>query len=58
MDQIKKIQSVKEVYLTYGVYDLIAIAEAETQEKLRQLVVRKIRILSGLKTTFTMIIVE
>jgi DNA-binding Lrp family transcriptional regulator len=58
LDQIKSIQNVKEAYLTYGVYDLIAIVEAETQDKLKQIITQKIRTLSGLKTTFTMIVVE
>ena len=58
LNRISSIQNVREVYATYGVYDLIAIIEAETQDRLREVITGKIRSLPGLKTTLTMIIVE
>ena len=33
LKKLKSIQNVKEAYLTYGVYDIIAIVEAETQDR-------------------------
>ncbi len=58
LHQLKFVQNVKEVHVTYGVYDLIAIIEAETQDSLKQVISNKIRSLPGLKTTLTMIVVE
>jgi DNA-binding Lrp family transcriptional regulator len=38
LDQLKKIEHVKEACLTYGVYDIVAKVEAETQEKLEEVI--------------------
>ena len=58
LNRMRSIQNVKEVHVTYGVYDLIAIIDAETQDKLKEVITSKIRSLPGLKTTLTMIVVE
>jgi DNA-binding Lrp family transcriptional regulator len=36
--ELKSIPKVKEVYLTYGVFDIIALVEAETQEELKEVI--------------------
>jgi DNA-binding Lrp family transcriptional regulator len=56
--QMRSIQNVKEVHVTYGVYDLITIIEAENQDKLKQVITSKIRSFPGVKSTLTMIVVE
>jgi DNA-binding Lrp family transcriptional regulator len=58
LDRIKLVKGIKEAHMTYGVYDLIAIVEAETQDGLKQVITNRIRSLPGLKTTLTMVIVE
>ena len=58
LNRVRAVQNVKEVHVTYGVYDLIAIVEAENQNRLQEVITRKIRSLAGLKTTLTMIVVE
>jgi len=35
-NKLKSIQNVKEAHLTSGVYDIIAIVEAETHDKLKE----------------------
>jgi len=58
LDELKKIEHVKEACLTYGVYDIVAKIEAETWEKLKEVVASKIRRLSSVKSTLTMIVME
>jgi len=52
------VENVREVHVTYGVYDLIVFIEAENQNRLKEVITDKIRSLPGLKTTLTMIAVE
>jgi len=53
-----KIEGVKEAYSVYGVYDIIAKVEAETMDGLKDIVTWKIRRLSNVRTTLTMIVIE
>lgn len=55
---LKKIENVKEVYVVYGVYDVIAKIEADTMERLKETVTWKIRRLDKVRSTLTMIVVE
>ena len=48
---------VREVYMVYGIYDIIVIVEASTMDDLRSLITEKIRKLEGVKTTLTSIVV-
>jgi DNA-binding Lrp family transcriptional regulator len=56
--QIKSIEEVKEVYIVYGIYDLFAKIEAESVEKLKDVISSKIRRLPKVKSTITMIVVS
>ncbi|MCX8182788.1 MAG: Lrp/AsnC ligand binding domain-containing protein, partial [Candidatus Methanomethyliaceae archaeon] len=58
LENIKKISEVKQAYMVYGVYDLVAILEADTLEKLRECVTKKIRQLDKVRSTMTMIVME
>ncbi len=53
--ELKSIQKVREVYLTYGVYDFIVKIEAETQEELKEVITYQIRALGNVRTTLTMV---
>ena len=54
--ELKSIQKVREVYLTYGVYDFIVKIEAETQEELKEVITYQIRALRNVRTTLTMVV--
>jgi len=56
--ELRAIESVEESYLSYGVYDIIAKIKAENMDKLKDLVTRKIRNLSGVRSTLTLILTE
>jgi DNA-binding Lrp family transcriptional regulator len=53
---LKKIEGVKEVYQVYGVYDIVVKIEAETMEKLKDMVTWKIRHLDRVRSTLTLIV--
>ncbi|MEM1921898.1 MAG: Lrp/AsnC ligand binding domain-containing protein [Desulfurococcaceae archaeon] len=58
MNELIKIPEIKEVYIVYGTYDVVAKIEADTLEKIREVITDKIRRLSDIRTTVTMIVVE
>jgi DNA-binding Lrp family transcriptional regulator len=56
--ELKKITNVAEVYVVYGVYDLICKVEADTMEKVKETITWHIRRLEKVRSTLTMIVVE
>jgi DNA-binding Lrp family transcriptional regulator len=58
IDSLKKIDSVTETYLVYGVYDIVATVKAETMDKLEEIVTWNLRNLDKVRSTLTMIVVE
>ena len=57
-ESLKKIDYVKETYMVYGVYDIIATVKAETMDKLKEIVTWNLRSLDKVRSTLTMIVVE
>jgi DNA-binding Lrp family transcriptional regulator len=58
LDELKKIEHVKEACLTYGVYDVVARIEADNSDKLKEIIVKKVRSLNNVRSTLTMMVVE
>jgi DNA-binding Lrp family transcriptional regulator len=58
LEQIKKIGGVEEAYYSYGVYDIIAKVKAETMVNLRETVTHKMRTISKVRSTLTLIMME
>jgi DNA-binding Lrp family transcriptional regulator len=58
LKELKKLPNVKESYVVYGVYDIVAKVEAESMDKLKEVVTWKIRRLDKVRSTLTMIVVE
>ena len=56
--ELREIEEVKEIYGVYGVYDLVIRVEAETMEKLKEVIGSEIRRLNNVRSTLTMIVVE
>ena len=56
LQALKKVSNVKEAYAVYGVYDIIAKVEAETMDKLKDIVTWNIRRLDRVRSTLTMIV--
>ena len=58
LKEIKKLEGVEEAYFSYGVYDLVTKIKADTMEHLKETVTRKIRALSKVRSTLTLIMLE
>lgn len=55
---VKKVDGVKEAYSLYGVYDIVAKIQAETMDKLKEMVTWHIRRLDKVRSTLTMVVTE
>lgn len=58
VDELRKVQNVKEAHLVYGVYDAVAKIEAETMDKLKEIVTWKVRRLEKVRSTLTTIVMQ
>ncbi len=58
VNELKKIDIVKHVYQVYGVYDIVALVEGESMDKVKETITWKLRKLNGVKSTLTMIVME
>ena len=55
---LKTVEEVEESYFSYGVYDIVTKIKADTMDRLKDLVTRKIRTLSKVRSTLTLIMME
>jgi len=55
---LREVEGVKEAYSVYGVYDIIAKIEADSMDKLKDVVTWRIRRLDKVRSTLTMIVIE
>lgn len=56
--ELRSIENVKEVFIVYGVYDIVAKIEGDTMEKVKETITWKIRRIDKVRSTLTMIVVE
>ncbi len=56
--ELKAASNVKEAYMVYGVYDIVAKVAADSMDKLKEIITWKIRRLNKVKSTLTMIVIE
>jgi DNA-binding Lrp family transcriptional regulator len=55
---LRDVEGVKESYVVYGVYDVVAKIEADTMDKLKDIVTFGIRRLKDVRSSLTMIVIE
>jgi DNA-binding Lrp family transcriptional regulator len=58
LNELRIIDGIQEVYVSYGVYDLIAKIKADTMEKLKDTVTHKMRTIKGVRSSLTLIMME
>jgi DNA-binding Lrp family transcriptional regulator len=58
LSELKGISAVKEAYMVYGVYDVVAKVSANTMDKLKEIVTWNVRRLDKVRSTLTMIVIE
>ena len=56
LEDVMKIEGVEEAFTVYGKYDIIARVKAETMDKLKEIVVCRIRGLDNVREILTAII--
>jgi len=54
--KLRETDNIKEAHLVYGVYDLIAKIEAETMDKLKDVIAQKVRKVPGIRSTLTLLV--
>ncbi|MFC1486760.1 Lrp/AsnC ligand binding domain-containing protein [Thermoproteota archaeon] len=55
---LEKLDAVVEIFPVYGVYDVVAKVQADTMDKLKEIVTWKVRSLDDVRSTITMLILE
>jgi len=55
---LEKLDAVVEIFPVYGVYDVVAKIQAQTMEKLKDIVTWNVRSLNEVRSTITMLILE
>ncbi len=58
LKQVRKIGTVEESYVSYGVYDLVVKVKANSMEELKDIVSHKIRAISEVRSSLTLILTE
>ncbi len=58
ISDLKKMDCVKDVHGTFGVYDILANLECDNFETLRQLIIGEIRRIKNVRTTATLMAVN
>ena len=58
LDELKSLELVKEISSLFGSYDIIVKLGATSEEKLKEIVVSKIRNLKKIRTTVTLRVKE
>ncbi|MDA4123541.1 MAG: Lrp/AsnC family transcriptional regulator [Thaumarchaeota archaeon] len=52
--ELKKVGGIVGVHEVYGVYDLVIEVEAESQQKLKEIIFSRIRTLKNVRSTLTL----
>jgi len=52
--ELRKVERIVGVYEVYGVYDLVVEVEAESDQKLKEIIFSKIRTLKHVRSTLTL----
>lgn len=58
LKELNKLTNIKDAYVTYGVYDIVAKVEADSMDGLKSVISQNIRRLDKVRSTLTMIVVE
>jgi DNA-binding Lrp family transcriptional regulator len=58
LKDMQKTEGVEEVFVTYGVYDLVVKVKADSMEQLKELITRRLRRKENVSSTLTLILIE
>lgn len=57
-NKLLELPEVKEVYMVYGVHDLVVVLETTDMDAMRTIITQKIRKIDGVKSTITSIVIK
>ncbi|MEM2837315.1 MAG: Lrp/AsnC ligand binding domain-containing protein [Acidilobaceae archaeon] len=57
-NKLLELPEVMEIYMVYGVHDIIVILRAQDMDTMRSVITQKIRKINGVKSTVTSIIIK
>ena len=52
--ELKKVEGIVGVHQVYGVYDIVVVIEAESEQKLKEIIFSRIRTLKQVRSTLTL----
>lgn len=55
IEALEGVEEITQIYSLYGIYDLIIEMEAETMDKVKEVVFNKVRRLDNVKSTITLL---
>ncbi len=55
---LREVHAVEEAYTVYGVYDILVKVEANTMDKLKEIITSHVRGSDKIRSTLTMIVTE
>jgi len=58
LEELKKLESVKEAHCVYGTYDIVVKVEADSMDKLKEATTWEIRKINKVRNTLTMIVTK
>ena len=58
LEELQQVDEIKNAYVTFGAYDIIAEIHAETQEEFEKTVSMKVRQLSRVVSTMTLNVIK
>ena len=58
LEKIRSIAEVQEAFFSYGVFDLVVKIETDSMEQLKELISHRLRAITNVKSTLTLIQVE
>lgn len=56
--RLREAKGIKEAYMLFGVYDMVAVVEVDTVESVKEVVYTTIRCMQGIFSTMSMIVIE
>jgi len=57
-NKLLELPEVKEIYMVYGVHDLVVVLETSDMDTMRSIITQKIRKIDGVKSTITSIVIR
>ncbi|MCS7107354.1 MAG: Lrp/AsnC ligand binding domain-containing protein [Acidilobaceae archaeon] len=57
-NKLMELPEVQEIYMIYGVHDIMAVLRSSDMDSMRNVITQKIRKMNGVKSTITSIVIK